>query len=557
MASRNASGSQVAPKPGGLGTNDSSCGSQDGSHNRSPTNFGDRRIRPNVTIRPKMTKPSQDEKTKFTLADMLKNAKKVTNTFVKPVVEQALGDHLPNPFLDEIVEGLDAKFTSFQRAKEYQFTKEFGRSYSEFRQKAWKKALAKEKKASERLPSKGLSGICFAPREEWLLRDVPRETYICKDNLKVILPPGVLNLFNYNQYESSRIYSGLDPGNVSQHTDRLRYKNTYDLDNHLMYIDELAELKAIYKSFWYLTTTCQDNWLSAFYRKNDSKIISYDTTKFTPDGLFRDDNQVMFVVEHHLIITSVDKLYERICNYRTLGKEYDIGDCDSHEAVLFSLLLTEVHGIDETLVKRYVTKDAVDEMLLNLSMEFEFFVPPEEKEDSDDEEARLLSMFSGLGEGLEQATSNPTQEYEVYMHPVSMNLGNIDLSQLDTGEVDSFVSDSDYQDEEDDREEAFELPYEKGLHNREDEFESHLLDIDTTDVREDYIRDDESVTSDNMPDNELTPLEELGVDLVDPAQRTGPIPTFRRVAMIWDPGGGRRSVLQRGSRLLRRNGRTS
>jgi hypothetical protein len=64
---------------------------------------------------------------------MLKNAKKVEKDFVDPLIQKNFNDHIENPYLDEIREGLHNKYSSFQRKNDPVFLNEFGRYYQSFR----------------------------------------------------------------------------------------------------------------------------------------------------------------------------------------------------------------------------------------------------------------------------------------------------------------------------------------------------------------------------------------------------------------------------------------
>jgi len=509
-----------------------------------------RSLRPNVTFKPKQY--SDDGKTvikkKVTLQEMLKNGKKVLKEVGDPLKEKISEGHIPNDFLDEINEGIDFKLTSFSRKLDTVFTYEFGREYHKFRQEAWKKAKVNlEKGRWKPLPSKYLKGTMFAPRDDMVLWEErpPRTYYLDSGSIKLPMP--LQQTFNANALEASRIVSGLAKGNVSYNEKVLQYKTSLDFVDQRIYIDELDELKYIYKGFWHLAKSCEKNWLEVLYSKPHNKILDYNLASWTPrDGLLRSEDTVLLSIEGTDIWIQVDKLYEWILHWRTPGKSYAIGECDSEKALLYSILLADAYGIPEDLIKEKISLDDFIRIEWEIKDALNLHVMKGGKDDDSssglpEEWTRYMESVKNLQLSTAPKEEEPTFEERALQ--VNIDLRNIDLSQLDDGEVDSFISS---EDEFERNEENFgdpELPYHPNLHASANEYEALYLQLTRGgQEEEEHPIDQEEWPEDDIPDKELTALEELGIDLIDPSRDNTQQPSLRRIGMVWDPGGGIRTL---------------
>jgi hypothetical protein len=495
-------------------------------------------------------------KKKFTLADMLKNARKVEREVGKPIVK-ALEDagHIPNPFFDQIEESIMNKVDAFSRKLDGPFTREFGRKYHDIRQEAWKRAQKKEKDAPYGNIWTHIRGVNFALPAEAMLRD-PQigKTHYRQGGLHVNLVKPVLNWYANNAFESSRIYSGLETGNVSTSVELLEYQTKIDFDEGRLYNDELDELKMIYKAYWYLSGIDRRNWIRTVYSDPDTKVLDYRTSKMAcPDGLRRHDEYVLFVVEGTDIYIQVEDLYRWITYYRTPGKRYAIGECDSELCVQYAIYLEYMYNVPEIYIQERLTVDLVQEVkshmeLLNLATS-----PLQKKEDVDEEDEEYAKRMLGIDTSFnfERAVrqAEVAQEAIYRFVPVDFTSGTIDLSQLDDGETDSNISEEDIIDIQEDQFPGVELPYDPNLHASNNEFEALFLGLERTD-QEEIEFDAESVASEDAPDRELNPIDELGIDLIDPSRDTTDQPTLRRIGLAWDPGGGNRDMVRRFAKRL-------
>jgi len=538
--------------------------SSDGYQHRSWAKTQPRKIMPNVVLRKREDTGQggqRPDKKRLNLSDMLKNAKKVTDQFVKPIMTESFADHISNPFLDEIEEGLINKYAAFQRRNDPIFNEEFGRYYHSFRQHAYKAACKRMDKSplNDSVPTRELKGVCFAPRDEFVYWEKePDKTYIA-ENVRISLPSPIVRLFEYNQYEASRIYSGLDGGNVSTEEVWLKYNTSLTVPEARIYIEELDELKYIYKNFWYMVKYNRNEWLRSLYLRPDSKCTFNYTSKFTFErDMLRADNEVPFCVEGHLFFITVEELYSWIEYYRKPGKSYGIGECESQETLAYALLLNKVYGIREDFVKSRITPDEVKTVLAGIAAELDIFVPPSrnEEEDDDDEDARILALMKGNISGLEKARL-AEQEFEekIVTLKTKINFGNIDLSQFeDWDDDDSFVDSDDERERERIPLVEEDLPYEFGLHTSNEEYES-LVSMGILEPQDDNVSEISDADSDTMGEQRLTPLEALGIDLIDPSRDKSRQPQVRRVGLVWDPGGGSRPIRLRAAALTRNSRR--
>jgi hypothetical protein len=510
-------------------------------------------LNPNVKFVQKSNsseKGQSHSKKKFSLADMTKNAKKVEREVARPIVEALVNDgHIPNPFLEQIEESVIAKVTAFSRKLDHPFTREFGRLYSNERQKAWKRAKDKERRNPFGNLFTHIRGVNFSTPEDAVLRiEMKNQTYIRQGPFRVKLPSPVMNWYNTNAYEASLIMSGKATGIVSTSVEYLKYETTFEGEEIREYISELDELTYIYKAYWYLTNINKKNWIRDLYTDPDKKIIDYRFSKVPcPDGIHRADNVVLFVIEGTDFYVHVEDVYRWICHYRTPRKKYAIGESDSEMAVHYAIYLEQMYGIPESIIRERLTVDLVEQVRGHMEV-LHLATDPLSKDTEWDEDLEAIRRL-GIDPTFDykRAEDNAVQAQEILykMVPVNFSDGKIDLTQLDDGETDSNITLEEIEERNNDIREEYNLPYEYGIN--ENEFFSadySQVTIEKEITSEDFD-DNRSVNSENIPDKELNPLDELGVDLVDPSRDTTDQPELRRIGLTWDPGGGNRSLIRR------------
>jgi hypothetical protein len=405
-----------------------------------------------------------------------------------------------------------------------------------------------------RLPStRDLKGICFAPRDEFCFWEKPEKGVVVRENVKIHLPQPVVSLMDYNSLEASQVYSGLRGGNVDPDAQYIDYWNHLLVKEGVFYIEELDELRYIYKNFWYMVKYNRKGWLKQCYMRHDKKCTFNYTSKFTFErNILRKDNEVPFCVEGYFFFITVEELFDWIEYYRIPGKEYGIGECESDETLAYALLLNQVFGIEKRSVRARITPDEVKSTLCKIALELEMFVPREKhgdsEEDSDEEDRRILNLFRSDLASIEKA-QRAEEEYEEKMieFKTKQSLFNVDFGELEA----MLTEEDDFPDSDDDRrdntyESEDELPYESGLHKYNDEFAS-LVEMGIIEPEDDNISEVSDADSENMAPNRLTALEELGIDLIDPSRDNTFQPQLRRICMVWDPGGGNRPLRLRGA----------
>jgi hypothetical protein len=477
---------------------------------------------------------------KFTLKAMSENAKIIGKTYVDPIIDSLMDDgFIPGQKFDNLMEGIESKYLSFHRKLDNIFESAYGQAYHDFRQKEWKKILKLNIDDSDEghiLRCNTLRGADFAiPKELVLLSDKnPKDGCYTKYAVKLI--PGQYRAIEYSDYDYARMSANLIPGKVSQFEDELKYNLTYEHDWHISHKTELEELKYIYRAFWEVSNMSRRNWLGSLLQYHDRFVLDYRTnTYISPDGLRRDRDVVLFCVEGYTIEKTVEELYDWITNYRIPGKKYRIGEAESDIQVLYGMLLVEL-GADEFHVKRDLTHEMIESELTEIRQTLEpwrFRQKPEE--DSDwlpDEWKKPVNL------GFEVVPQS--EEVKLTEHVSSFNFDSI-AEQL------AMQDDSDsYDSEEDMRERAAlfndedELPYPAHLHASSDEYvslfernnEQNYGTSEPGDPRDFY--ETMSNGSENIADQELTALENLGIDLVDNSDRTFiDNPTRRRVELVW------------------------
>jgi hypothetical protein len=516
------------------------------------------KLRPNVTFRPKPSNSDEADqaprKKKFTLDSMLKNARKVTQVHAKPIVESMKDNgHIPNSFLDDLEEAITNKVTSFSRKQDRPFTAEFGRKYSEIRQVAWKKAITQQYKEAPKISYAKLSGLAMVPPDSAILRDPMKSRTYVHPNKQICLPRPCLNWFTYNSYEASEIMSGLSPGRVSTSVEYLDYQTNFTISEGRFYIDELEELRYIYKGFWFLSRINRRNWIRVLYSDANTKIVDYELPRLmAPDGVRKAEDAILFNIEGLDVYTTPERLFSWIQHYRIPRKVYAIGGSESDICVLYAIYLEYLYGIPEDIIKERLTIELIDDVknnmeLLNLGPRPKRDVDSEEDEDEEAMKALGALDVSAIARAQIEATIQ-TAEYVTEFISVNFKDG-LDLSQLDDGRTDSEASSefggSEYQEDIDIP--GYDLPYDTDLHASNNEFESIYLDLRRNDPEpeEDAQSIADSVHTENMPDNGWTPLEELGIDLIDPSRDATDQPAIRRIDLVWAPGGGSRLSTKR------------
>jgi len=275
------------------------------------------------------------------------------------------------------------------------------------------------------------------------------------------------------------------------------------------------------------------------------------TSKFTFERqILRRDNDVPFCVEGYFFFITVEELYEWIEHYREPGKEYGIGECEDDDTLAYALLLSQVFGINKTYVRARITPSEVRTTLAGIAAELELYTLPPRGDDvisEDEEERQLINLFKSDLSRIEKAQRAEEQFEEVRIALKNkINFGNIDFSQFEEllQEEDDFP-DSDYGDGDLGDALDEDLPYEEGLHTSNDEFLS-LVQMGILEPQEDTYSEVSDADSEDMAPNRLTPLEALGIDLIDPSRDNTLQPHMRRIGLVWDPGGGRGPIRLRG-----------
>jgi hypothetical protein len=465
---------------------------------------------------------------------MLRNSKQVISEVVDPLMEDMTHDHIQNEFLEQLREGVESKFTSFARKLDTAFTREFSRHMDSFRHSAWEQAQSKVAKG--RTSAKQLKGTKFAPKKDLVLYDIPARTYLEWD-LEISLINPYVNTYSFNAYEASASLSGLIGGNPSYQQERMEYTRKLSKKFTRVYIDELDELKYIYRGFWYLTRSCSQSWLEALYREPDKKIIDYNYPSFTDrSGLLYSDDMVLTSCEGVDTYVSVEELYSWIEYYRIPGKRYAIGETEHPDIVTYCIYLKEVFGIPEDLIKERITPDDIN--LIQAEARWMIGLPPPKASDKEDEVPVEWNLERLLG-----PHELPQDSYdEVEAEGVDYDYSGLDIERIGKmlDEEDSFPDPEDL--EERNSNIDIDLPYNQDLHLSNNEFESIYQRPDEGQDKatlEIYDEDEE------YPDNVLNPLEELGIDLIDPSRDNMDQPSMRRIQLTWDPGGGIRPLTRR------------
>jgi hypothetical protein len=366
-------------------------------------------------------------------------------------------------------------------------------------------------------------------------------TYIARE-VEISLVPGVVSSFSYNAYEADQVWSNLAPGMVSLHEDVLQYNTKITLHEHRVYKEEIDELRHIYQHFWTLTTYNRKNWLSDIYRDPDNKLLGVNLTTFTPrDGLRRPEGTVLIAVEGVDIYTSVENLFSWIEHYRLLGKQYPIGGCENNRCVAYALYLEDL-GIPRKYIEECFTLECMAEVENFLEVSMFAGLRPNEEYDSDDEDAAIIRNMGGLRlDSIQEAPEPAEEQVQEILHSVNIQWGDIDLEQLRVAdEEDDFQSHHDDDARSIDSIEAYLLPYDRNLHASNNEFEALYNDLEKEDLEDEETWEASSdAHSEDLPDNKLSAIEELGIDLIDPSRDSHYQPEIRKVNYVWNPTGSR------------------
>jgi len=514
---------------------------------------------PNVRIKSSTKRPEDSKENKgrkFSLENMLQNAKKVKVDRVDPLLERLDKDgYIPSPFLDGIEEALTHKFSSFHRKLDENFTTKFGELYHNKRQEAFQKAqtlVTKNRSGFDSLVD--LKGMSFMTPEEYIVyTDKPLENVYVAPSVEIKLPRACYSTYSYNMLESAMIYSNKMDGNVSLNEEFLRYKTTFSAEGKLMYVDELDELKYIYKNFWRLVRTNRKNWLPCLYQEDRKKAHAITLPSWTPsDGMTRDESTVLLAVEGVNLFTDVDTLYEWIVFYRQDSKKsYAIGECDNDLAVLFAIYLMDM-GYSKEIIRERLSLELLSEVGNYLELEILGMTKTSDPEDDLEELLQFGFDLSSLGKATQGGTSNTQEEtLEIITElaePVSWANINFDSMNLEDEDSNPSISICDVESIHSDEEN---LPYDRNLHASNNEFEvwAGLVEREVDDDN-DSVSSNDSVNTENMPDNKLNAIEELGIDLIDPSRDDTLQPSIRRIGLVWDPGGAPRPPPKRFNRLF-------
>jgi hypothetical protein len=265
------------------------------------------------------------------------------------------------------------------------------------------------------------------------------------------------------------------------------------------------------------------------------KIDYVDMPMYTcPDGLRRSDNTVILSVAGITIYRSVEELFEWIEWSRIPGEKYCIGEPGSDLMVLWGILLEEI-GIPKKWVMSELTHYDVNKEFNQVLVELSN-TPVRDTEDDDS----LPDWVKDVKIPKEEWDPPPRSEIKPIVIR-KLNYSEINLSDFeDEDDVDSDDSDIISLSSEQLEVPDADLPYDPNLHHHGDEFISLLEQNQEEKAESTLERDDddiesvESYTSLNIPDKELTPLENLGIDLVDNSKRSYiSNPVTRRIDILW------------------------
>jgi hypothetical protein len=513
-----------------------------GANFRRLTPPGKQLLRKNVTFKKKDhfgTKEGGSKK--FSLKDMISNAKKITEEFVEPIKKQFRDEGIiPNPFQDVIEEGIENKYLSFPRQLDGKFNDSFGEEYHQFRQHAYKRAVKKYQATYWRPTYKFLQGVNMAPGEDMVLRGKALRTGI-RESMEIDLLPACINSVSYNTWEASLVWSKLAPGNVTKHEEWLSYNTRLKLKEVAAYGDELEELQYIYQSFWYLARINRRNWLGALYEQPESRVLDYFLPPWQhPNGMKYPDDMVLISVEGTDIMTTAEEILKWTELYRLPKKRYPIGGCEDHHCVAYAIYLTRI-GIPEKYIIMHLTLDSMKEVKNRLEIQIFGDLAENALEPEEVPEGISLEDFRDL---LDKKNQEEPKTLQAGVMPAWEDM----IKGLEDESEDEDSSGDEKSQREEGHGEEMNLPYDWNLHDSANEFAAYV----EGDTREEYspgaqADDAVSYTSETMPDRELTPLEALGIDLIDPSSKADKTsqPALNRVRLVWNPGGGVRPIPKR------------
>jgi len=520
---------------------------------------------------------------------MLMNAKKVekkhTNRFASDLLDDGF---IPGQALDEYLDGVDSKFKAFSRKQEEEFVSSFGEKYSQYRQqcyKRWRKIDPEEYNDTHFPGWASLRGNNIGFDERWFLMGVTK-------NMEMVYEKNIhLPMLNYRelamtQYQELLAFSGKLPFKPDFIRDgSLDYINTHSLKWAWVYTDELDELKHIYEQWWH-SNQCRQLWLRSMYNmemKHSKKILDRSSDIYVlPDGLRRPTyNTVVAQYNGTMYVTTVDELYEWICWSRLHveePKDWAIGEVGN--ALLFTYgFWTYLAGGSKIAIMNSMTEDMVLQILSEVMTDASEWISKQQQalwetgSVSDDGSSlpswldrirsqkifpdRLFDELHFYEDGLFESDYEPAWTKRRVDLKVRFNLADLEnaedsgMSSSEESAVSRVSSDifGIHQQEE--------LPYEPGTFE-DDVGDEYVIDDDevASDADNSHQVYDEGFAGENTwdgpgpsidhasdvdaddlePPRQLTAVEELGIDLVDPRVYTTPVnTTLGKVAQVWRP----------------------
>jgi len=325
----------------------------------SAGSFSRERIHTNPNVR-LVSRSDRDEhfpeRKKFSLADMLKNAKKVEKHFVQPYAQKCMDEGIiPCTYWDEHLDGVDSKFKAFARKQDKAFERKFGEQYHDFRKAAWTKINSNHNmyKAEYVSPlARRLRSSDMAFDTRFISLYVPDDASRRFD-IRIKLPLTNFRLQTLSAWESVLAASGKIPAIPDfLHQGELDYSRSFDIDEAIIFHSELSELKYIYRTWWY-ADSCKTNWLHALYSHEDvknTKILGFQFSKVSsPTGMYLEEDMVIYQIDGTIYTLSVDELFKWIVWTRDLyprSEPFAIGEPSDDYLLLYAILISAKGGTD-------------------------------------------------------------------------------------------------------------------------------------------------------------------------------------------------------------------
>jgi hypothetical protein len=485
------------------------------------------------------------------MGEAIQGSKQVERAFVEPYRDFLLSEgHSENNHFEAHMEATRNKFFSFQRGQEKGLNADFEKWVHNYRQLAWQRA----KKLGEELPNTlpQIKGSSYALTDAFAVRDSWKElATVEKEVFDIDLPIARRNITPRSDLEKSMFASGLLKGPVSDFGPELDYKTKYSFKNKLTFTNELDELRHIYRAFWYLTGFSQRNWIHSLYdyESEFERIITYRLERHQVyDKVYRPDNIVLMEIDHHEIYVSVEVLFSWIEAFRIPGKRYPIGGCEDHRLVSYAILLTEIYGRNP---------DKVHEGFLNGELDDEFALLGVNILDAN-YDLQSVTGTEGSMHWSEIYRQNAPQQ-ELFDRVVAENdpISLTDIRRLipspileddgeemtDTESVTSDIPEAEelqpweiaQQEAEDyESEPEVELPYNPWTRGHTDELRHEFL----AEVRDNISNLEESIfgseESENLPTREISKIDRIGVDLIDPSSRRNEsMQYWHKIQLVW------------------------